>query len=121
MKILVAEDNLFYRCMLEATLAEWGYEVVAGEDGAEAWQILQEKNAPRIAILDRIMPGMEGLELCRRVRALGKEDPTYIILLTIKGSKEDIIAGLEGGADDYISKPFDREELHARLQVGLRI
>jgi signal transduction histidine kinase len=83
--------------------------------------VLRQPDAPRLAILDWVMPGMDGAEVCRRLRALKREEPTYIILLTAKGGKENIIAGLESGADDYISKPFDREELHARLQVGLRI
>ncbi|HEV3263488.1 MAG TPA: response regulator [Gemmataceae bacterium] len=121
MKILVAEDNHFYRRMLEATLTEWGYQVLATDEGLAAWQVLQQKDAPKLAILDWMMPGMDGLELCRKVRGVSRPEPTYIILLTAKGGRENIIAGLEGGADDYISKPFDREELHARLQVGLRI
>ena len=121
MRILVAEDNQFYRRVLEATLSQWGYDVSATGDGLAAWEILQERDPPRLAILDWMMPGMDGLELCRRVRAQRRSDPTYLILLTAKGGRDNIIAGLEGGADDYISKPFDREELHARLQVGLRI
>ncbi len=121
MRIVVADDNLFYRSMLEATLAEWGYEVVSAADGAQAWQLLREKGAPPIALLDWMMPGVDGLELCRRIRALGRPDPPYLILLTAKGGKEDVVAGLKSGADDYISKPFDRDELHARLQTGRRI
>jgi signal transduction histidine kinase len=121
MKILIAEDNHFYRCMLAATLDEWGFETQAVDDGEEAWEVLRRPEAPKMAILDWVMPRMDGAEVCRRVRALPREEPTYIILLTAKGGKENIIAGLESGADDYISKPFDREELHARLQVGLRI
>jgi signal transduction histidine kinase len=120
-KILIAEDNRFYRCMLEATLLEWGYEVLATSDGEEAWQVLREKAAPPLAILDWMMPGLDGVTLCKRVRALQRAEPTYIILLTAKDGKENVIAGLQGGADDYINKPFDREELRARLQVGLRI
>jgi two-component system, cell cycle sensor histidine kinase and response regulator CckA len=121
MRILIAEDNEFYRGMLEETLAEWGYEVVGAADGEAAWQVLRAKDAPRLAILDWIMPGLDGIEVCRRVRALDREEPTYLILLTARSGKENIIAALKGGADDYICKPFDREELHARLQVGLRI
>ena len=121
MMILLAEDNEFYRLMLEETLTEWGYEVLAVADGEAAWEILRQKAPPPLAILDWIMPGVDGIELCRRVRALNREEPTYLILLTAQGGKENIIAGLKGGADDYISKPFDREELQARLQVGLRI
>jgi signal transduction histidine kinase len=121
MQILIAEDNAFYRGMLEETLAEWGYAVRCAEDGEAAWRILQAKDAPRLAILDWIMPGLDGIEVCRRVRALDREEPTYMILLTARSGKENIIAALKGGADDYISKPFHREELQARLQVGLRI
>jgi signal transduction histidine kinase len=121
MKILIAEDNRFCRCMLEATLREWGYEVVAADDGEAAWQVLRDRAAPRLAILDWMMPGLDGLSLCKKVRALQRAEPTYLIMLTAKDGKENAIAGLEGGADDYINKPFDREELRARLQVGLRI
>ncbi len=121
MQILIAEDNEFYRSMLEETLKEWGYEVLCAEDGAAAWKILQGKDAPQLAILDWLMPGLDGLEVCRQVRALGREEPTYLILLTAQNGKENIVAGLKGGADDYICKPFDQDELHARLQVGLRI
>src|SRR5689334_21145477 len=121
MKILIAEDNRFYRSLLESTLTEWGYEVVATTTGQEAWCVLQERDAPRLAILDWMMPELSGLELCKRVRGLKRTEPTYLILLTAKGGKDNIVAGLEGGADDYISKPFDRDELRARLQVGLRI
>jgi signal transduction histidine kinase len=121
MKILIAEDNLFSRIALTETLAEWGYEVVAVEDGTRAWEILQKKDAPRLALIDWMMPELDGLELCRRVRAAKRATPTYLIMLTAKGGKQDIVTGLQGGADDYISKPFDRDELHARLQVGLRI
>jgi two-component system cell cycle sensor histidine kinase/response regulator CckA len=121
MKILIAEDNLFSRIALEATLTEWGYEVAAAEDGARAWDILQEPDAPRLAIIDWMMPGLDGIELCRRVRAAKRASPTYLILLTARGDKQDIVTGLQAGADDYLTKPFDREELRARLQVGLRI
>ena len=121
MRILVAEDNEFYRCMLAETLAEWGYEVLCADDGHAAWRTLQGKDAPPLAILDWVMPGPDGIELCRRVRALGRENPTYLILLTATSGKENIVTALEAGADDYLCKPFDREELHARLQVGLRI
>jgi putative two-component system response regulator len=121
MKILVAEDNAFYRHMLVSTLTEWGYEAVAAVDGAEAWEKLKGQNAPRLAIVDWMMPKMDGLEVCRKVRALHNPEPTYLIILTAREGKENIIAALEGGADDYLTKPFDRGELRARLQVGLRI
>ena len=121
MKILIAEDNMFYRRLLAGTLAEWGYEVVTACNGAEAWQILQEENAPKLAILDWMMPEMDGPEVCRRVRSLQRPEPTYLIILTAKEGKENIVRALEEGADDYVIKPFDREELRARLLVGLRI
>src|SRR5581483_4178490 len=121
MKILIAEDNRFYRSMLAATLQEWGYEVLTTGNGEEAWHILRQTEAPPLAILDWVMPGLEGVELCRKVRALARAQPTYLIMLTAKDGKENVITGLGAGADDYIQKPFDREELRARLQVGLRI
>lgn len=121
MKILVAEDNLFYRRMLQSLLGDWGYEVIAVDNGVDAFGLLAEEGAPRIAILDWMMPGMDGLEVCRRVRSLKQSGPTYLILLTVKEGKENIIAALRQGADDYITKPFHQDELHARLQVGRRI
>ena len=121
MRILIAEDDLVSRRMLEATLSRWGYEVVVTSDGEAAWGILREKDAPRIAILDWMMPGLDGIEVCRHVRALTSPDTPYLILLTAKGSKTDIVNGLQAGADDYIVKPFDREELRARVQAGARI
>jgi len=121
MRILIAEDDLVSRKMLEATLARWGYEVVITCDGEAAWQALQQPDAPRIAILDWMMPGLDGVDVCRHVRARESGDPAYILLLTAKGNKADIVSGLEAGADDYIVKPFDREELRARLQAGIRI
>jgi two-component system cell cycle sensor histidine kinase/response regulator CckA len=121
MKILIAEDNRFYRVALENTLRDWGYEVVAAGNGPEALEILQQPHAPQVAILDWMMPGLDGIEVCRRIRAVARPQPTYIILLTARDGKENIITGLRSGADDYIAKPFDSEELRARLQVGLRI
>jgi phosphoserine phosphatase RsbU/P len=121
MRILIAEDDLVSRKMLEATLARWGYEVIITGDGQAAWEALQKPDAPGIAILDWMMPGLDGVDVCRRVRARTTGDPVYILLLTAKGNKADIVSGLEAGADDYIVKPFDREELRARLQAGIRI
>lgn len=121
MKILVAEDNAFYRHLLASMLSEWGYSTIHATDGLTAWEILQRDDSPRLAILDWMMPRMDGLEVCRKVRAMQKPEPTYLMILTSKEGKANIIAALESGADDYLTKPFDREELHARLQVGLRI
>jgi DNA-binding response OmpR family regulator len=120
-RILIAEDERISCRLLESTLAGWGYEAVVTRNGLEAWEALQRENAPRLAILDWMMPEMDGLEVCRRVRHSDGAVPTYIILLTAKGTKEDIVEGLEGGANDYITKPFDRDELRARVQVGVQM
>jgi len=121
MRILIAEDDLVSRKMLEATLARWGYEVIVTSDGAEALRALKAPDAPRVAILDWMMPGLDGVDVCRQLRAASPAEPAYVILLTAKGNKTDIVNGLDAGADDYIIKPFDRDELRARLQAGLRI
>jgi DNA-binding response OmpR family regulator len=121
MKILIAEDDLVSRRMLEATLQKWGYELVAVTDGLAAWQALQGENPPLLAILDWMMPDMDGIEVCRKVRELSRAPQTYLILLTARGSSEDVVRGLEAGANDYVTKPFDREELRARVQVGMRV
>ncbi len=121
MKALIAEDEAVSRHLLEVTLRKWGYDVVVASDGAEAWRLLQGDDAPELAILDWMMPGMDGPEVCRMVRELPQTLPTYIILLTARQSKDDIVQGLEAGADDYIAKPFDREELRARVQGGVRV
>jgi CheY-like chemotaxis protein len=120
-KVLIAEDDRITRRMLEVILSEWGYETVAVRDGLAAWETLQQADGPRIALLDWLMPGMDGVEVCRRARALPTRQPPYLILLTARDSLQDVVAGLEGGADDYIVKPFDQAELRARLQTGLRI
>jgi sigma-B regulation protein RsbU (phosphoserine phosphatase) len=121
-RILIAEDDPVSRCMLEAALTNWGYEdLVVVNDGREAWKTLQGEKAPSLAILDWLMPGMDGIEVCRNARRAQHMIPTYIILLTVKGRQEDLMMGFQAGADDYMTKPFDTEELHARLQVGVRI
>jgi len=121
MNILIAEDESISRRLLQATLSKWGYQVVPACDGAEAWQLLQPVDAPPLVILDWLMPKMDGIEVCREFRKLPDRKPTYILLLTSKDNKEDIVQGLEAGADDYVTKPFDPRELKARIQVGARL
>jgi signal transduction histidine kinase len=121
MKILIAEDDPVSRRLLEAKLVKWGYDVVVTCDGDEAWQTLQTEDTPRIAILDWMMPGMDGVEICRKIRENIKEPYIYIILLTALHREEDLIAGMEAGADDYITKPFKFNELNVRLRAGMRI
>jgi signal transduction histidine kinase len=120
MKVLIAEDDSASRMALRAILRKWGHEVIVAEDGNQAWELLQREN-PKIAILDWMMPGIEGIELCRRIRERADCDYVYVILLTAKVEKEDIVAGLDAGADDYITKPFDREVLRSRVAVGVRM
>ncbi len=121
MKVLVAEDSIVTRRKLEATLTKWGYEVVTAKDGHEAWGVLQGEESPKLVVLDWMMPGMDGLEICKKLRARKKEPYIYILMLTARTEKQDIIDGLEAGADDYILKPFDTHELDVRLRAGKRI
>jgi DNA-binding response OmpR family regulator len=121
MEILIAEDDPVSRRVLEATLQKWGHKVRAATDGTAAWEVLSGASPPPLAILDWMMPGMDGPDLCRRIRATPERRGTYVILLTARTARADLVAGLDSGADDYIAKPFDREELHARLNVGLRV
>ncbi|MCX8053349.1 MAG: PAS domain-containing protein [Armatimonadetes bacterium] len=121
MKVLVAEDDPILCPMLESMLVTWGYEVVTATDGQEAWELLRDKEAPRMAVIDWMMPRMDGLQICRRLRELHRRHYVYTILLTARASKEDLLKGIEAGADDYIVKPFDRNELRARLRAGERV
>lgn len=120
-RILVAEDDSVSRLLLEDLLVEWGYEVVVVSDGLAAWRALQADDPPRVAILDWMMPNMDGVQVCREVRRWRDEPYIYLILLTTRSEKEDIISGLDAGADDYLVKAFDANELKVRLRAGLRI
>ena len=121
MKILIAEDDAVSRRVLEATLAKFGYDVVVAADGAEAWAALEGEDAPQLAILDWMMPEIDGVEICRRLRSIPSATPPYLILLTAKSGKENVVKGLDAGANDYLTKPFDRAELRARVQVGAHV
>ncbi len=119
--VLVAEDDPIFRHLLDTWLDRWHYRVTAVDNGMDAWNVLQQANAPQLAILDWMMPGMDGVELCRRIRGSPHGLYRYVLLLTAKHEKQDIIAGLEAGADDYLTKPFDINELRARVRSGKRI
>ena len=121
MKILIADDDSITRRLLETILSKWGYQVIIAQDGDEAWRVLQGEGAPKLAILDWMMPGLDGIEICRRARQRLDSPYVYILLLTSKIRKEDIIEGMDAGADDYLTKPFNRHELEVRLGAGLRI
>ena len=122
MRILIADDDSVSRRLLERTLQGWGYEVTVARDGAEAWAALSGPSRPQLAVFDWMMPGLDGPELCRRTRAMeGQAAPVYVILLTARAERSDVVEGLEAGADDYVVTPFDRAELRARLHVGARV
>jgi phosphoserine phosphatase RsbU/P len=121
MNLLIAEDDLTSRTMLSAILSKWGYQVTAAVDGNQAWDLLRQPQAPKLVLLDWMMPGMDGMEVCRRIRDVVTPQPPYIILLTAKDNKKDIVLGLNAGANDYVSKPFDNDELQARIEVGARV
>jgi two-component system, cell cycle response regulator len=121
MKVLAAEDNPVFQSMLRTLLTKWGYEAVITRDGNQAWDLFQSDDPPRMAILDWMMPGIDGVDLCRRVRAAGREPYVYILLLTARTESQDLIEGMEAGADDYLTKPFNAHELRVRLRAGRRI
>jgi DNA-binding response OmpR family regulator len=120
-KVLIAEDDFTTRAMLAAVVGRWGFEVLAVEDGIVALRQLMEPEGPRLAVLDWMMPGADGPEICRKLRQAPPTDPPYLILLTSRVSKEDIVSGLDAGANDYIAKPYHPDELKARLDVGKRV
>ena len=121
MRILIAEDDSTSRRLLEASLARAGYDVVSASDGDEAWERLHEKDAPRLALLDWMMPGTDGIEIVTRLRRESRPSYVYLVLVTTKTRTEDIIRGLEAGADDYLTKPYDPQELRCRIKSGERI
>ncbi len=121
MKVLAAEDNPVFQTMLRSSLRKWGYDALIARDGNEAWAALQGPDAPRLAILDWMMPGIDGVEICRRIRAAAREPYQYVLLLTARVEAADLIEGMEAGADDYLTKPFHPQELRVRLRAGRRI
>jgi DNA-binding response OmpR family regulator len=118
--ILIAEDDRPSSRLLEQILQKAGHDVVLAEDGAQAWQILQRDDAPRLALLDWQMPGLDGVTVCRQVRALSQTLPTYLIMVTGKDRLQDVTDAFHAGADDYVVKPYFEEELLLRLHVGIR-
>jgi two-component system cell cycle response regulator len=121
MKILIADDELISRRKLQALLTKWGHDVVSAEDGNSAFELLKVPDAPRVALLDWVMPGKNGIDVCSAVRHDRPEPYTYMLLLTAKDAKENVVEGLESGADDYLIKPWDPDELKARLRTAQRI
>ena len=121
MIVLIADDDAVSRRVLARMLTTNGYDVVEASDGDEAWQILEREDAPRLAILDWMMPGMTGPDLCRKLRESNREPYTYVLLLTARTDKQDVVEGMDAGADDYVTKPFEARELQVRLRAGRRI
>lgn len=121
MRVLVADDDSISRMVLRNLLVKWGYEPVEAIDGLQAWEIMQAEDSPRLALVDWMMPGLDGPELCRRLRQSSQIDYHYLILLTSRDSKKDLVEGMNAGADDYITKPYSAQELEVRLRVGKRI
>jgi diguanylate cyclase (GGDEF)-like protein len=121
MRLLIAEDDCVTRRVLETMLRKWGHEVVVACDGHQAWQMLQEPTAPKLVVLDWMMPGMDGIDVCRKVRALPSDIRPHIILLTGKQQVKDLVEGIVAGADDYMSKPFEPAELKVRIHAGERV
>jgi phosphoserine phosphatase RsbU/P len=119
-RILIADDDRMSTLMLSRSLEQWGFKVIVAHDGTAAWDCIASDEPPALAILDWMMPGIDGIELCRRIRTTPPRSPVYVILLTARTSRQDLVAGLEAGADDYLTKPFDPDELRARIHVGRR-
>ncbi len=121
MKVLFVEDEYITRLTVQVVLEGWGYTVDSAEDGIVGWEFIQNTDVPQIAILDWEMPGLDGLELCRKIKALRRKVPVYVILLTGKDARQDILKGFAAGADDYMTKPFDDNELRARVRVAAKL
>jgi DNA-binding response OmpR family regulator len=121
MQILIADDEPVSRGLARAALVETGCEITVVEDGEAAWKAIESRTSPMLAILDRQMPHVDGLEVCRRAQRSGAYPPVYIVMVTSAGEPTDLAEGLDAGADDYIPKPFNRAELRARANVGLRM
>src|ERR687891_1483342 len=121
LRVLVADDDPVSRTVVAAILRKGGYEVQLANDGAQAWAVLQQPDPPAMAVMDWMMPELDGPEICRRLRTLDTQTPTYVILLTSRDASADIVAGLHAGADDYVTKPPQQDELLARLSVGARV
>ena len=120
-RVLIAEDHYVSRHLLERNLSNWGFQVIATADGESALRVLEGDNPPALVILDWNMPRMDGLEVCRRVRAAVGKPFTYLVLLTARNNKEEIATAFDAGVDDYVIKPFDPDELRARLNVARRV
>lgn len=121
MRALVADDDRVAAAIVKKSLISWGFEVVVAHDGLSAWQCVLADPAPSVVVVDWEMPGLDGPELCRRIRETPQRAHLYVLLLTARSSAEDVVTGLDAGADDYVIKPVDPNELRARLQVGVRI
>ncbi len=122
MTILLAEDSAVYQHLITGHLKEWGFDFVCAKDGRVAWDLLTKPDAPRLALLDWVLPGVDGVDLCRRLRRRPETEPyTYTILLTAKSERQEMLEAMDAGADDFLAKPFDPPELKARLLVGKRI
>lgn len=120
-RVLLAEDENVTRRLLEAQMTRFGFEVISVSDGLKAWELLQSPEAPSLVVLDWNMPGLDGPDVCRRIRESGRAGYTYMLLVTARNAKSDVVQGLSAGADDFVSKPVDPDELHARLRTGERI
>ena len=121
MRVLIADEEPPHLFLLEMFLKKWGHEVISTDSGTEAWKVLQQENSPRLAILDWQLPGMDGIEICREVRRTEEQPYKYMLLLTARAQKTDMLRGKAAGADDYMTKPYDPEELRERLLAACLI